>query len=383
MPKIMEEMFMVSFKILLITTGGTIAQAHDAQGRTILQQGGQDIGSSPFRIRVNEIINRLNNTAAKSGETYAIEVIDIYEAFNKDSSNVISEDWVVLIDKIIEQYDNYDAFVITHGTNTLGYTSSALSFALGRLGKPIVLTGSQVSFDYPGSDALMNLENAIRIAAYSKEKLNGVMVVFGSMIISGTRVKKTTEFNYDAFKSFNIGSLGRIGNFVRIDRDNLIAHMSFLGNPAKLCKELEIKKNFDTHIASLTEYPGMDSSIFRALVEGESEVKGFILRATGAGDPNVVSDGDKDKFRNLRDGFEYLRNKGIPIVVTTQAPDGIASMDINTPGIEAYALGAIPAKDMSMESMTVKLAWLLGRKIPYDEMREMMTTPFRGEIRRT
>jgi L-asparaginase len=288
-----------------------------------------------------------------------------------------------LIDKIIEQYDNYNAFVITHGTNTLGYTSSALSFALGRLGKPVILTGSQVSFSYPGSDALMNLENAIRIAAYTKEKLNGVMVVFGSVIISGIRVKKTTEFDYDAFKSFGSGELGRIGNSIRIDRDRLVAHTGFLGNPAKLCKELEVKKNFDTHIASLTEYPGMDSSIFRTLVEGESAIKGFVLRSTGAGDPNVAKEEDRDKFRNLRDGFEYLREKEIPIVITTQAPDGLASMDINTPGIEAYALGAIPAKDMNMESITVKLAWLLGRKIPYDEMREMMTTSFRGEIRQS
>jgi len=373
---------MTNLKIFLITTGGTIAQAHDAQGRT-KQRGEKEEGSSPFRECVDDIIKRLNNTAAESRETHAIEKIEISEVFNKDSSNIISEDWVVLIDKIVEKYDNYDAFVITHGTNTLGYTSSALSFALGRLGKPVVLTGSQVSFDYPGSDALMNLENAIRIAAYNKEKLSGVMVVFGSMIISGTRVKKTTEFDYDAFKSFGgkSGPIGRIGNTVRIDKDQLATHMSFWSNPAKLSKELDVKKTFDLHIGSLTEYPGMDSSIFRALVEGESKVKGFILRSTGAGDPNVTSEADKDKFRNLRDAFEYLREKEIPIVVTTQAPDGIASMDINTPGVEAYALGAIPARDMSMESMTVKLAWLLGRNIQYGEIRDMMTRPYRGEIR--
>ena len=371
---------MAHFKILLITTGGTIAQTHDAQGRT-KQREEPEAGSSPFHICVDAIIKRLNNAGAEDEETHTIGAIEIAEVLNKDSSNIISDDWVTLIDKIIEEYDRYNAFVITHGTNTVGYTSSALSFALGRLGKPVVLTGSQVSFDYPGSDALMNLENAIRIAAYSKTKLNGVMVVFGSMIISGTRVKKTTEFDYDAFKNFNNkGKLGRIGNCVRLDRNELVKHMSFLGNPAKLCKELEVKKCFDMSIASLTEYPGMNSSIFKALVEGESMVKGFILRATGAGDPNVTKGEDKDKFRNLRGGFEYLRENRIPIIITTQAPDGIASMDINTPGIEAYALGAIPAKDMSMESMTVKLAWLLGRKIPYEEMREMMTQPFRGEI---
>lgn len=366
---------MADFKILIITTGGTIAQTHDAQGRTI--QGGS---SNPFQDCVDGIIAQLNENTIEGG-TYNIDKVDIVQVFNKDSSNVIPEDWIKIIDKIVDEYDNYNAFVVTHGTNTLGYTSSALSFALGRFGKPVVLTGSQVSFGFPGSDAQMNLENAIRIAAYSREKLAGVMVVFGSMIISGTRVKKTTEFDYDAFKSFNSGTLGRIGNSVRFAPDTLSSHMEFLGNLAKTKLELDIKKNFDTRVASLTEYPGMDSSIFKALIENsESDIKGFILRATGAGDPNVA---DSDAtFKNLREGFEYLRDKEIPIVVTTQAPDGIASMDINHPGMLAYSLGAIPAKDMSMESMTVKLAWLLGKKIPYDLMREQMTTPFRGEIRR-
>jgi len=250
---------MTEFKVLLITTGGTIAQTHDAQGRTI-----QGDTSDPFRMCVDRIIAQLNENYMEGG-THIIATVDIVQVFNKDSSNVISEDWVAIIDKVVDEYDNYNAFVITHGTNTLGYTSSALSFALGRLGKPVVMTGSQVSFGFPGSDAQMNLENAIRIAAYSKEKLAGVMVVFGSMIISGTCVKKTTEFDYDAFKSFNSGTLGRIGNSIRFTPDTLSSHMEFLGNLAKTKPELDVKKKFDTRIASLTEYPGMDPSIFKAL----------------------------------------------------------------------------------------------------------------------
>jgi L-asparaginase len=365
----------MAFRILLITTGGTIAQTHDEDGRTI-----QGDSSDPFQECVNGIVEKLNEKSFESG-TYNIEGVDIVDLLNKDSSNIIPEDWVKLIDQIVDNYKKYSAFVITHGTNTLGYTSAALSFALGRFGKPVVLTGSQVSFGFPGSDAQMNLENAIRIAAYSEKKIAGVMVVFGSMIISGTRVKKTTEFDYDAFKSFNSGTLGRIGNSVRFEEKPLADHMEFLGNIARTKEELDVNKVFETRIASLTEYPGMRSAIFKALVESrESEVRGFIFRATGAGDPNVA---DSDApFENLREGFEYLLKKEIPIVVTTQAPDGIASMDINTPGILAYKLGAIPARDMSMESMTVKLAWLLGKGTPYSAMREQMTMPYRGEIRR-
>jgi L-asparaginase len=129
-------------------------------------------------------------------------------------------------------------------------------------------------------------------------------------------------------------------------------------------------------IVSLTDFPGLKSEFFKVLVDGGA--KGFIYRASGAGDPNVASV-DSD-FDNLRAGFEYLRDKKIPIVITTQAPDGVASMDVNDPGKLAFELGAIPAWDMSMEAMTVKLGWLLGRKFPYEEMRTLMLESCRGEI---
>ena len=371
---------MKGFNILLITTGGTIAQEHDEYGRT-RQRKDEEGSSNPFDDCITEIKKRLSEKASKYEETHFIEEIKTEELFNKDISNIISEDWVLLIDKIAEEHDNYSAFVITHGTNTLGYTLAALSFALGRLGKPVVLTGSQISYGQLDFDALMNLENAIRIAAYSKEKLYGVMVVFGSMIINGTRVKKTTEFDYDAFKTFGESKLiGRIGNSVRFDVAALNAHRSNWKNPAQSQEELDVTRRFDMNIASLTEFPGMNSSIFRALVDSEdSKIKGFILRSTGAGDPNVAE--PDVLYKNLREGFEFLREKEIPIVVTTQAPDGIASMDINTPGKLARSLGAIPARDMSMESMTVKLAWLLGRKLPYDEIRRQMGEAVHGEIK--
>lgn len=364
-----------AFKVMVITTGGTIAQQHDEFDRTVQQET-----SSPFKDCIEDIVKRLNEVGAKKQETHFVDTVLIEELLNKDSSNIVSEDWVVLVNKIVAEYDNYKAFVITHGTNTLGYTSAALSFALGRLGKPVVLTGSQVSFGEPGSDAQMNLENAIRIATYNKVDLWGVMVVFGSKIINGTRVKKTTEYDYDAFKAFGAGKLiGTIGNSVRIDEAELNVHKSNWKNPAKSRDELEIANRFDMHIASFTEFPGMRSDIFKVLVEGEAKIKGFILRATGAGDPNVAEVGSI--YDNLRDGFEYLRRKKIPIIVTTQAPDGIASMDINTPGKEARKLGAIPARDMSMESMTVKMAWLLGLGLPYDEIRRRMGEALRGEIK--
>ncbi len=355
-------------KLLVITTGGTISQEHDDYGTAKSTDEGQ---------------NALLGIAGVFSEKIKKWNMDIdirsMPILNKDSSNIIPADWNLMINTIYEEYDNYDAFLVTHGTNTLGYTCAALSFALGKLGKKVILTGSQVSYGYAGSDALMNIENAFRVATDSNHVLAGVMAVFGSHIITGVRVKKTTEFEYDAFKTFSAkASMGRIGRVLKFDDVAVENHMKWLEPRARSKKELDIKANFDmfTKIASLTEFPGMNPQIFQFLVE--NGMKGIILRASGAGDPNVGT--EKDTFANLRDGFIYLRDNGIPIVVTTQAPDGVASMDVNDPGMEAYELGAIPAWDMSIEAMTVKLAWLLGRKFPYDEMRTLMNQSFRGEI---
>lgn len=348
-------------KLLLLSTGGTISQEKDEHGtaRTTEKKDAGEFSTSLKRI----------------AKTLQIDITP-RGILNKDSSNIIPSDWDQMINAIFDEYEHYDSFLITHGTNTLGYTSAALSFALGKLGKPVILTGSQVSYGYPGSDALMNLENAIRVAT-DRADLIGVMAVFGSHIITGVRVKKTTEFEYDAFKTFNArSSLGRIGRLPKWDEEALTRHRKFMEPIARSRAELDVKATFDMNIVSLTEFPGFKSQVFKSLVEGGA--RGIIFRATGAGDPNVAS--ENADYENLREGFEYLREKEIPIVITTQAPEGISSMDVNDPGKMAFELGAIPAWDMSIEAMTVKLAWLLGRKFPYGELRSLMLQSFRGEV---
>jgi L-asparaginase len=349
-------------KLLLISTGGTISQEKDEHGTA---HPVESKGAEAFSAKLSEIAN-----------TFNIEIVP-RGILNKDSSNIVPADWDLMINTIVEEYEDYDAFIITHGTNTLGYTCAALAFALGKLGKPVIVTGSQVSYGYPGSDALMNLENAIRVAACERGVLVGVVAVFGSHIITGVRVKKTTEFEYDAFTTFSSkGSLGRIGRKLRWDKPLLERHNQFMEPLARSKAELDVRPTFETDIVSLTEFPGLKSQVLRALVEGGA--KGIVYRAAGAGDPNVAGPGAN--FDNLREGFEYLREKEIPIVITTQAAEGVASMDVNDPGKIAFELGAIPAWDMSLEAMTIKLAWLLGKGFPYREMKTLMLHSHRGEI---
>jgi L-asparaginase len=349
------------FPILLITTGGTISGWNAKQTR---KRSDVDIQKA--------IQPSLKAIQRETGKNVHLETINL---FDLDSSNIQPAQWEALAETIHRSYDHYDAFLITHGTNSLGYSAAALAFAFENLDKPVILTGSQVTYGVPGSDAILNLENALRVAiGPNGQKMRGVMAVFGSHIITGPRVKKTTEFDYDAFQTFTASSLGRIGRVITLNKANLEKHLSYqdrLGEPALLASDLLGSHKFDGRIVSLTEFPGLSPDIFQTLVE-HNGIRGFILRAFGAGDAS----------EHLDAGFQYLKRMQIPIVVTSQAPNGVSNFLVNGPGKRLADNDlAIPAWDMSIESQTTKLAWLLGQEgITYERIKELMVTDLRGEI---
>ena len=364
MEKILSEEAYTQKRVLIIFTGGTIA------GNVAESKVSTSVKSNP-----NSFIAIVQDSVAMLKKNWSIEVKpDIIELFNVDSSNILPENWSTLAEKIQEVYDQYDAFIILHGTNTMGYTCAALSFALENINKPVIVTGAQVPLGYLGSDATTNLINSLRLAVWGYHPVKGVMAVFGSKIISGVRVKKGTDFDYDPFKSFIVGSLGQIGRFMKLDVTALEKHNAYLSKVKPLAiqgRVLSVKNSFETkHIASLTEFPGMSPDIFQSLVE-QSHIKAFIFRAFGAGDASA----------HLFPGFEYLKKKQIPIVVTTQAPNGIASFQVNETGkyLSDNDL-AIPAYDMSIESITTKLAWLLGQQFNYEQIKIKMLENLHGEI---
>ncbi|MDO8610918.1 MAG: asparaginase domain-containing protein [bacterium] len=205
-------------RILVIFTGGTVA------GNVAKSNVSQNVKSDP-----NSFMSILNSSVDVIKKNWNIEIIpSIVELFNVDSSNIQPENWTAIVEKIQEKYDDFDAFVVLHGTNTMGYTASALSFALENINKPVIMTGAQVPLGYLGTDAVTNLVNALRLAVWEYHDVKGVIAVFGSKIISGTRVKKGTDFDYDPFRSFQTGALGQIGRFMRIDEPALKKHVSYL-----------------------------------------------------------------------------------------------------------------------------------------------------------
>ncbi|MBI5230003.1 MAG: asparaginase [Candidatus Magasanikbacteria bacterium] len=351
-------------RVLLILTGGTIA------GNVAKNKVSAHVTSAP-----DDFLTILKGSIEILKRNWSIEIEpEVVELFNVDSSDMLPKNWTALAEKIAESYDDFDAFIILHGTNTMGYTGAALSFAFENINKPVILTGAQVPLGYLGSDATTNLVNSLRLAVWGYHPVKGVLSVFGSAIIQGTRIKKGTDFDYDPFKSFMTGSLGQIGRFIRINEPALDKYTSYLSKVKPLAiqsRVLSVKKDFDTaHIASLTEFPGMSPNIFQSLVEN-NKIKAFIFRAFGAGDASL----------NLLSGFEYLKEKEIPIVVTSQAPNGVASFQVNASGkiLKDRDL-AIPAHDMSIESITTKLAWLLAQKFSYEQIKHKILEDLHGEI---
>jgi len=351
-------------RVLVIFTGGTVA------GNVANSNVSQNIKSDP-----NSFMSILKDSVDIVKKNWQIEIVpSISELLNVDSSNMQPENWTMIIDEIQKKYDDYDAFIVLHGTNTMGYTAAALTFALENINKPVILTGAQVPLGYLGTDAVTNLVNSLRMAVWSYHEVKGVVAVFGSKIITGARVKKGTDFDYDPFKAFQTGSLGNIGRFMRINEPAMKKHIGYLSKYKSLAiqsRVLSVKNSFETKsIVSLTEFPGMSVDVFKSLVENNG-VKAFIFRSFGAGDPSS----------HLFPAFEYLKEKQIPIVVTTQAPGGVSNFQVNETGqyLRENDL-AIPAYDMSIESMTVKMAWLLAQETKYEEIKKKMVEDMHGEI---
>lgn len=347
--------------ILLILTGGTIVQSNK-DGMLLIDE----------KAKNPNILDKINNNKEKLN----LNKIDLSNLFKLDSSNITPVYWNKIIEEIKNNYDFYDAFIVLHGTDTLSYTCSAISYAMSNINKPIIFTGSQVPFDSIGSDAEMNIENAIRIATQEEIELKGVICVFASHIICGTRVKKVDEFNYDAFENFNNDDLGRIGCKIHFNYPQIEKHNSKYGN-AKSSKDLIILQNFAMDkIVVLNEFPGLNKNYIENLID--LGVKGIVFRTYAGGNSNVGD--ENDSFENLRTLYKYLLAKKIPITVISQPPKGNTTMSDYKPGIIAKSLGAIPAHDMSTEALTVKLGWLIGQNLSYEEIKSKLEENVRGEI---
>lgn len=328
-------------RLLLITTGGTIASCETSSG---LSPG---LTASQLRASVPE--------------AGAFCRLDTLPLLNIDSTNLQPEHWLMMVEAIESRFTQYDGFVIAHGTDTMAYTAAALSYLIQRPGKPVVITGAQKPISDPVTDGRKNLLDSFRFAC--QEGVGGVFLVFSGQAILGTRAKKMRSKSYAAFSSINYpvaafidGS--RVIRYTELDRREEGAPRFYHGLVPK--------------VFLLKLIPGMEPEILRYVGERYEAV---VIESYGVGGLPFV-----DRRNFLRE-LEYLTARGRIVVIATQVPlegSDLAVYEVGAKALARYNL--LQAYDMTVEAVVTKLMWLLAEKQDFEEIRRGFYAPVAQDI---
>lgn len=284
-----------------------------------------------------------------------------------DSSNMNPELWAHLVHIIVDHYESYDGFVILHGTDTMAYTASALSYMLQNLSKPVILTGSQLPIGVLRTDGKENLITSIEIAA-SRDKIGlplvpEVCIYFQGSLIRGNRSKKQSAEEFNAFTSPNYTPLAKVGVHINWAHHHIIfpKHEEKLMPHYQMCADVTVLKLF----------PGITRNIVHSILNIHS-LRGVVLETFGAGNAMTC-----DWFLSeLKDAVD----RGIVIVNVTQCLAGSVEMGIYETGNRLYQAGVISGGDMTFEATIVKLMFLLGQGYSQQEVTQLIPKSIAGEI---
>jgi len=338
-------------KILLLSMGGTIF--------SIVEKNVVRIAENIEELVA--LVPRIKDVAQVS-----LEIVK-----NLDSTNVGSPEWIELIHRIAERYDDYDGFVVAHGTNTMAYTATATAFGLGsKLAKPVVFTGSQLPLTTYGDDARFNLEHSVLTAVTAIEKnIAEVMVCFNARVFRGTRTVKISETDFAAFNSPALEPVARIdANGVIFAPHARQSPNDFFRAPSEI--------SFSDSVLCIDLVPGLHPrTLFQLIDEKEHQIKGIVIKSHGAGSVPDVGDMSLIPF------IEHATDRGVPIVVTTKFLGGNSYRQTNDePAVRALRAGAVASRDMTDVAAQVKLMYLLASGASYNQIVERFTQPIVGEV---
>lgn len=324
-------------RIILLATGGTIASQETESGLMPLTDGKGILDFMPSLKKQADITAR--------------------DVFMLDSSNIQPEEWQQLAQAVMEAASEADGIVITHGTDTMAYTASALSFMLPNLNIPVVFTGSQLPLTHPHSDAPGNLREAFAMALSGRP---GVFISFHHKVIYGTRAVKMRTLGFDAFDSINLAPVGLF------DADGL-----HLQPEEAVCQPIDIKDplKLDSRVFLLKMMPGTDPEILNYILK--AGYRGLVLEAFGLGGLHYIR-------RNLIDSLKHISQKGIITLVTTQCLYEKADFNIYEVGRGFQTLGIYGAHDMTTEAAVTKLMWALG---DIENRRDLLTRCLAHEMK--
>ncbi|MBP3235435.1 MAG: type I asparaginase [Bacteroidales bacterium] len=342
---------MTKSSILMIYTGGTIGMKQDPVDMTL----------KPFDF--SQILDEVPEL-----KKFAFRV-DAF-TFNPliDSSDVEPSMWQKLADLIKERYDDYDGFVILHGTDTMAYSASALSFMLENLSKPVVFTGSQLPIGVPRTDGKENLVSAVEIAS-ARDSIGHsivpeVSIYFNSKLLRGNRSTKTSSEAFSAFSSPNFPSLAEAGISIKYDL-GAIRRPDFWEEPLKISTEL------DTRVSILKIHPGITPQVMRYFLCGP-ETRAVILETYGSG--NAPS---KQWFTDI---IREASEMGKIIMNVTQCLSGTVDMSIYATGKALKELGVISGQDITTEGALGKLFYLMGKSKDNECVKKRLGENLQGEI---
>ncbi len=284
-----------------------------------------------------------------------------------DSSDMNPSHWAKLVKIISYNYDNFDGFVILHGTDTMAYTASALSFMLENLAKPVILTGSQLPIGVLRTDGKENLITAIEIAAAQHPDgtpiVPEVCIFFENQLMRGNRTTKINAENFNAFRSYNYPNLAHAGIHIKYE-----SHLIHKPDPNKVFKPHYL---FDTNVVIFTLFPGIQENVVSSILHIPG-IKAVLLKTFGSGNAP-----QKEWFiRELKEATE----RGIIIVNITQCASGAVEMERYETGYHLIEAGVISGYDSTPESALAKLMFLLGHGFNNQEIRELMNISIAGEI---
>lgn len=333
-------------RVYICNTGGTIGMRPTRDGY------------APSQGYLEELLSGISELADPSMPEFVVHEFDPL----LDSANMRPANWLAIARDIQQRYAEFDGFIVIHGTDTMAFSASALSFLLQGLGKPVILTGSQIPLCEVRNDARVNLITSLLIAAH--HPVPEVTICFGGFLLRGNRSKKITANGFDAFHSPNFPALASIGTSIDIQ----FRLLRINAEPAcSLCFE----QDRQPQVASFRLFPGVDHQIMANLLQ--PPLKGVVIEAFGVG--NAPSN-DPQFIEVIRQATA----RGVVVVVCTQCQQGHVDLNGYEAGRALSQAGAISGRDMTVEAALAKLYCLLNLDLTVDEIRERMQQDLAGEL---